>query len=285
MIHSFYRFLLLLLTFPSLLMAQQQDLSYNIATYNIRYDARQDTVNAWKNRAPVIQGLVLFNEIDIFGIQEGLYHQVEDLDSLLPNHTYIGVGRDDGAQKGEYSAIFYDEREFEVLESETFWLSETPDKPSKSWDASLPRICTWAVLKHKQSNAAMFIFNAHFDHIGKVARVNSASLIHKKIKEIAKNNPVVLMGDFNAEPGSKVYATLGSNDFNDAFNISQTPHFGPEASFNGFNFAEVPTRRIDFIFVNNYFTVLRHAILNNHYGLKYPSDHFPVVAEIKFAVD
>ncbi len=265
-----------------MIAAQQQDVSYKVATYNIRYDAVQDTANAWKNRAPVIQRLILFNEIDIFGIQEGLHHQVEDLDSLLPDHTYIGAGRDDGAQKGEYSAIFYNQLKFEVLESATFWLSETPERPSKSWDASLPRICTWAVIKHRESNTMMFVFNTHFDHIGKIARVNSATLLHKKIQEIAKNAPVILMGDFNAEPGSEVYATLMSNNFNDAFNISETPHFGPEASFNGFNFSEIPTRRIDFIFVNNYFTVLRHAILNNHYSLKYPSDHFPVLTEIKF---
>lgn len=267
------------------MLAQQQDLSFNIATYNIRYDAKKDTANAWEKRAPVIKGIVHFNEVAIFGIQEGLHHQVEALDSLLPNHAYVGVGRDDGAEKGEYSAIFYNQLEFEVLESETFWLSETPEKPSKAWDASLPRICTWAVLKNKKTNTAIFVFNTHFDHIGKVARLNSAKLIHKKIKEIASNNPVLLMGDFNTEPGSNVYNTLVSNNFKDAFAISETPHFGPEASFNAFNFNEVPTRRIDFIFVNEYFTVLKHAILNNNYNLKYPSDHFPVVAEIKFTVD
>src|SRR5690606_41902966 len=119
----------------------------------------------------------------------------------------------------------------------------------------------------------------------KLARLNSAKLIHRKIQELAKNNPVILMGDFNAEPGTDVYNSLATNNFNDAFNITETPHFGPEASFNAFNFSEIPTRRIDFIFVNEYFTVLRHAILNNHYNKKYPSDHFPVVVEIKFAVD
>lgn len=275
----------IIITLPSLVFAQQGDLSFNVATYNIRFDAKHDTVNAWENRRTVIVNLLLYNQVDIIGIQEGLHHQVEELDSLLQNHSYVGVGRDDGAEAGEFSAIFYNHHKFSILESGTFWLSETPAKPSKSWDAALPRICTWAVLKDKQSNAAIFIFNTHFDHIGEVARLESSKLIHAKIEEIGKGNPAILMGDFNVEPATDVYEELSSNSFTDAMTISKTPHFGPNASFNGFDFSKIPEKRIDFIFVNDYFSVLKHAILNNHYSKKYPSDHFPVIAEIKFKVD
>lgn len=273
------------ITLPSLVFAQQGDLTFNVATYNIRYDAKHDTANAWENRKIVISNLLLFNQVDILGIQEGLHHQVEELDSLLQDHSYVGVGRDDGVEAGEFSAIFYNHHKFSVLESGTFWLSETPSVPSKSWDAALPRICTWAVLKDSQSNALSFIFNTHFDHVGEVARLESAKLIHSKIEGIAKGNPAILMGDFNVEPGTEVYQMLDSSSFRDAMTISKTPHFGPNASFNNFDFSKTPERRIDFIFVNDYFSVLRHAILNNHYNQKYPSDHFPVIAEIKFTVD
>lgn len=272
------------LILPTIVVAQKQELSYTIATYNIKYDNPKDTVNAWNPRKKVIADLLRFNEVDIIGIQEGLSYQVEDLDSLLPDHAAIGVGRDDGAKKGEYSALLYNKNIFEVLDSNTFWLSPTPEVPSMGWDAAFPRICTWAALKVKKSNDIVFVFNTHFDHIGQNARKNSALLILKKIKEIAENNPVILMGDFNVKPTTEVYQLLQKNLL-DAFTITTTPHFGPKATFNNFDFFKVPEQRIDFIFVNSFFTVLKHGILNNHYGLKYPSDHFPVITEVRFSID
>lgn len=276
--------LITLLLMPFFSFAQEMEKSYNIASYNIKYDNPKDTANAWPVRKSKIASMMLFNEVDILGIQEGLRHQVYELDSLLPNHKYIGVGRDDGAEKGEYTAVFYNMNLFEVLDSGTFWLSPTPETPSKGWDAAFPRICTWAALKVKKSNDILFVFNTHFDHQGKTARLNSAKLILDQIKTIAENNPVVLLGDFNIEPQSAPYALL-TKDFSDAFSITQTPHFGPNASYNNFDFHKIPQRRIDYIFVNKFFDVLRHGILNNHYNMKYPSDHFPVIAEIKFSID
>lgn len=276
--------LITLLLMPCFSFAQKKEVSFNIASYNIKYDNPKDTANAWDNRKNVIAEMIRFNEVDVLGIQEGLHHQVEALDSLLPDHAYIGVGRDDGDEKGEYAALFYNKNLFEVLDSNTFWLSPTPEVPSKGWDAALPRVCTWAALKVRKSNDIIFVFNTHFDHIGKTARINSAKLILKQIKAIAENNPVVLMGDFNTEPQSAPYQQL-TQDLYDAFSITATPHFGPKASFNNFDFYKVPERRIDYIFVNNFFDVLRHGILNNHSRLKYPSDHFPVIAELKFSID
>lgn len=282
---SFFKIpIIVLLMLPIAAFAQKQELSYTIATYNIRYDNPKDTMNAWQIRKNIIAELLIFNEADIIGIQEGLLHQVEALDSLLPDHAYIGVGRDDGAKKGEFSAIFYNKNLFKILDSNTFWLSPTPKTPSRGWDAALPRICTWAALKAKKSNDIIFVFNTHFDHIGQAARKHSATLILNKIKEIAENNPVILMGDFNSDPQTEVYEAL-QGTLDDAFAITTTPHFGPTASFNDFSFFKIPQKRIDYIFVNSFFTVLRHAILNNHYGLKYPSDHFPVVTAVKFSID
>lgn len=264
--------------------AQKMGISFKIASYNIKYDNPKDTVNAWSIRKGTIAAMMLFNEVDILGIQEGLHHQVQDLDSLLTDHAYIGIGRDDGEEKGEYTALFYNKNLFEVLDSSTFWLSPTPNTSSKGWDAAFPRICTWVALKARKTNDIIFVFNTHFDHVGKAARLNSAKLILDQIKTIAENNPVVLLGDFNIEPQSAPYQLL-TQDLHDAFSITQSPHFGPTASFNNFDFQKTPQRRIDYIFVNNFFDVLRHGILNNHYNKKYPSDHFPVIAEIKFSID
>ncbi len=265
---------------PVLATAQEHVDAFQVATYNIRYDAKEDTANRWDTRKHEIQKLLLYHQVDIVGIQEGLHHQVEDLDNFLPHHSFVGAGRDDGAKKGEYSALYFDNRRFALQKSGTFWLSKTPDKPSKDWDAALPRVCTWALLKDKQNGKMVYVFNTHFDHIGKIARVNSARLIHEKISTIANNAPVILMGDFNVEPASDVYGVLQTNNMKDAMHLSVIPHFGPEATFNGFNFIEVPQRRIDFIFVSPSIRVLRHSITNHHYNLKYPSDHFPVLSEV-----
>lgn len=277
--------LIALLLMPFFSNAQKMEKSFNVASYNIKYDNPKDTANAWAIRKGEIAAMMRFNEVDILGIQEGLHHQVQALDSLLPDHAYVGVGRDDGKEKGEYTALFYNKNLFEVLDSSrTFWLSPTPDTPSKGWDAAFPRICTWVTLKVIKTNDIIFVFNTHFDHVGTTAQLNSAELILDQIKTIAENNPVVLLGDFNIEPHSAPYEVL-TQDFIDAFSITQTPHFGPEASFNNFDFYQTPSRRIDYIFVNNFFDVLRHGILNNHYNKKYPSDHFPVIAKIKFSID
>ena len=267
---------------PNTNIANQQNNVFSVLTYNIRYDAEKDTENPWKIRKGEIVDLLRFYQPAIFGVQEGLFHQLETLGSLLPEYAYVGVGRDDGKRKGEYTAIFYNKSIFEILEYDTFWLSDTTDSPSLGWDASYPRICTWAAVKEKLSNSIFYVFNTHFDHMGKNARLNSAALILKKAKEIAKQNPLIIIGDFNAEPDSEEYQVLTAGVFRDAFHVTSTPHFGPDATFNGFDFFTVPTRRIDYVLLSDHFRVQKHAILNNHYLLKYPSDHFPVIAEIRY---
>ena len=153
--------------------------SHSFMTYNIRYATERDGVNAWSNRKAFLSDQIKFYSPDVFGIQEGLLRQVSYLDSALTQYQYIGVGRDDGKEKGEFSAIFYDTEKLKVIENSTFWLSETPEKISIGWDAAMERICTYALFENLVSGQKFYVFNTHFDHIGKVAREKSADLILK----------------------------------------------------------------------------------------------------------
>ena len=216
------------------------------------------------------------------GIQEGLARQVNYLNDALDNYTFIGVGRDDGATKGEYSAIFYDKTKFKALQSSTFWLSETPEKVSVGWDAAMERVCTYGLFEDLETKEKLWVFNAHFDHIGIIARKESAILIVKKIKEVNVGQlPVVLMGDFNALPEDNPIQLF--NDFlDDALAISAQPLYGPAGTFNGFSY-EVIDRRIDYFFTRK-MKVLSYAHkddkLDNN---KHLSDHLPVMIQAEIS--
>ena len=172
-----------------------------VATFNIRNANGGDSINGngWGQRCPYIAQLVQFHGFEIFGTQEGKYHQLQDLKAAMPGYDYIGVGRDDGKQAGEFSAIFYKTDRFEVLEHGDFWLSPETDHPNKGWDAALPRICTWGKFKEKNSGFEFIYFNLHMDHIGVQARSESAKLILQKVKEQPSHIPVILSGDFNVD--------------------------------------------------------------------------------------
>jgi len=211
-----------------------------------------------------------------------LLEQLEHLKGNLPNYNYVGVGREDGINKGEFSALFYDANQFEVLEEDTFWLSETPGEISVGWDAALPRICTFALLENKTSKQTFWVFNTHFDHVGEKAREESANLILAKIQKLNTDIPVILMGDFNLEPETKAIQLL-SKKMNDSKSISKILVFGPEGTFNGYNFLEPVTRRIDYIFISKGdLQVIKYAVLSDSWDLKYPSDHLPVFVELQF---
>lgn len=264
-------FVLLLLTAAT---ASAQPIA--LLTYNIRYDNPADGDNAWPKRRDFLANQIRFHAPDIFGIQEGLKNQVDYLQAQLPAYTYVGVGRDDGKTAGEYSALFFRADRFRALESGTFWLSPTPDTVSKGWDAALPRICTWALLKDTASGRKFWVFNTHFDHIGQQARRESAALILEKIHQ--KNTahlPVVLMGDFNSGPNSAP-VRLVTQDLRDAHIHSQEPVFGPPGTFNGFRFNEPVELCIDYIFVSPDLTVRKYAVLSDSRDCRYPSDHLPV---------
>src|SRR5829696_8070475 len=160
-----------------------QDL--NVMTFNIRLNIALDSLNAWPYRKDKVASQVLFHDVQLLGVQEALHDQVMDLKERLPNFKYAGGGRDDGKEKGEYSAIFYDTTRLQVLQSQTFWLSLTPEVPgSKSWDAAITRIVTWGKMRDKKTNKVFFAFNTHFDHMGKEARRESAKLLLKRVADI-----------------------------------------------------------------------------------------------------
>lgn len=251
-------------------------------TYNIRYDNPNDGKNQWLYRNEFLCDQITYNEVDVFGIQEGLHHQVKYLDNNFKNFSYVGIGRDDGKEKGEYSAIFYNSNKFEVIKSDTFWLSETPEKISVGWDASMERICTYVLLEIKSSNQRFWVFNTHFDHIGDKARFESSKLIFSKIQQInLKNLPVFVMGDFNLLPTSEPIKYL-SEVLDDSKMISLTKPFGPNGTFSGFNFNKPVKDRIDYIFTNKEkVKVNKYAVLSDSKECKYPSDHLPVIIEVE----
>jgi endonuclease/exonuclease/phosphatase family metal-dependent hydrolase len=256
--------------------------THQIATFNIRWANPNDSGNLWTDRLPHVAGLIQFHKIGIVGIQEGLITQVNDMTQAL-GYSYLGVGRDDGKDKGEFSAILYDSQQFTVLDQGTFWLSETPDIPSKGWDAALNRICTYGKFKD-QAGKEFYVFNIHYDHVGQKAREESSKLVVKKAKEINKENlPALFMGDFNVDSSHPGYlAVVNSGEWKDARLISEIPAYGPQGSFTGFDWETMPDKIIDHVFVHGTLKVIRHGILSDNYGKKYPSDHFPAMVEVEF---
>ncbi|MFC0264312.1 endonuclease/exonuclease/phosphatase family protein [Fontibacter flavus] len=271
--------ILILLSLPVINIASAQNLQ--VATYNIRFDNPNDHGNLWKDRSVHLINQIKFHQMDIIGTQEGLYHQLEEMKANL-GFPYIGVGRDKGGKEGEFSAVLYNPEKLEVLEEGTFWLSETPDAPSKGWDAALNRVCTWGKFRTKKGKKQFYVFNVHYDHIGQEAREQSSLLVLQKIKSINKAGlPVIFMGDFNVTPDNPAYLTVIKNsDFKDSRLISQIPSIGNQGTFNAYNWGKLPEGIIDHIFVSPKIKVVRHGILTDNYGMKYPSDHFPVMAEI-----
>lgn len=286
--------IILLLALPLSLLFQADDYDSGIShddlrvlSFNIRFDNPSDGPNAWENRKEKAASVIRLHDADLVGLQEALLHQLEDLQDELDGYGRIGVGRDDGETEGEFTAILYRKESVTPLKSGTFWLSETPSVPgSKSWDAAITRICTWAEFEHTQTGEVFYLFNTHYDHIGEEARLESSKLILNKIEEIAGDSPVVLTGDFNATEDSQPYKVLVENakgesgvNLQDAFYKTVHEHHGPTSTWSGFT-EIVPDRRIDYIFVNPDVTVKQHAILADQWDGRFPSDHLPVLAEI-----
>ena len=252
-----------------------------VMSFNIRYDNPADKENWWENRKNEVKGLIEYYHPDFVGIQEGLNHQVEFLNQNTSNYDYIGVGRDDGAKKGEYTAIYYDTTKFDLIQTRTFWLSETPDTVSVGWDASMERICTYGEFINKKTKESLFIFNSHFDHIGTEARKRSAMLIVDKIQQYGlRKMKVIVMGDFNSEPLSDPIITL-KKELDDGLEISQKTFYGPKGTFNGFDNKLMPEKRIDYVLTKNINVVSYRHIGDRRNNNLCISDHLPVLIEIK----
>jgi endonuclease/exonuclease/phosphatase family metal-dependent hydrolase len=251
----------------------------NVATYNLRYNNTGDGPNAWPARKDTVKALIRYHEFDILGTQEGLADQIADL-AQMEEFDHVGVGRDDGKDAGEHSAIFYRKRRFALLGKGDFWLSETPDRPSFGWDAKCcHRLVSWARLRDRNSARTFYVFSLHFDHEGEQARRNSADLVLRKIAEITRGEPAICVGDFNSTPDT-VQIRKMSAALRDAARVSKTPPYGPEGTYNGFHIDQAPAERIDYIFVDPRIDVLKYAVLSDSMEGRYPSDHDPVVARV-----
>lgn len=252
---------------------------WRLATYNLRLNLASDGADAWPQRRAQVLAMVRYHEWDVFGTQEGLPDQIADLESL-EDFVRVGVGRDDGAQRGEHAAIFVRTARFEVLRSGTFWLSETPERPSRGWDGRCcNRIATWVALRDRRTPDAgpFYVFNTHFDHEGVVARRESARLLLAQRISIAGMAPSLVIGDFNSPPGSEPVQIL-QDELLDARATSRTPPYGPEGTFNGFRIdAPLPAQqRIDHVFHTRGIQVLKWGALTDSRQGRFPSDHLPV---------
>ena len=246
----------------------------NIMTYNIRLDTEADGINMWENRKEGVLSLIKEESVDILGIQEGLPSQIEYLSKELDGYSMIGEGRD-GRNNGEYSAIYYRNKKMNLIETETFWLSETPEMPSIGWDAAINRIVTLGIFKIKKSKKELIVYNTHFDHIGKIAREKSVGVILNHIKENDfQNRPLIVMGDFNLSPEDLPIELL-SKELNDSFKLY--PVKNPVGTFNGFDLDSKLLDRIDYIFTKNVkITNYKHLDKKLSSGL-WPSDHLPIL--------
>lgn len=277
-------FLLLLIVASFADDARGQDAPLTVVSFNIRYDTPGDSLDAWPHRRDGVASFLRFHEADIVGLQEALHHQLEDLRERMPDHFWIGVGRDDGRLKGEFSGILLRRERFEVLDEGTFWLSETPsDTGSTGWDASYPRVATWARLMDVANDRILIILNTHFDHVGEVARAEAARQVRDFLVDVAAEDPIVVTGDFNTLPDSEPILTLtgDGSPLRDAKSRTVIPHYGPESTWNAFR-EIVPGRRIDYIFVTDHFEVRRHAALTDRVNGRFLSDHLPVLAELSY---
>ena len=262
--------------------AMQAQTTMKMMSYNIRLDVASDSENRWDARKEKLAALVNYYEPDFMGGQEVQHHQLTYLLSALHGYDFIGVGRDDGKTGGEYSCIFYKKDKYKCVSQSTFWLSPTPDSVSFGWNAACRRVCTYGLFKINKTKQYLWVFNTHFDHISAEARLESAKLIIKKITELnTKNYPVIISGDFNSNPG-EAPAKYMMEYVNNSRDISEMV-FGQLNTFNAFQYCKVAAGSIDYIFVSKdpHIHVAKFATLTDSYDLKYPSDHFPILATIK----
>ncbi|ALD20275.1 endonuclease/exonuclease/phosphatase family protein [Hymenobacter sp. DG25A] len=271
--------LLSLLLCGPLMAAPKKVVPLRVATYNLRLNIASDGPDAWPLRKEMVKGLVRYHDFDVFGTQEGFRGQLTDV-AELPEYAFVGHGRENGKEAGEHSAIFYKKSRLQLLQTGDFWLSQTPDQPSKGWDATCcNRICTWAKFRDVLTKKEFYFFSVHFDHQGVEARRQSGRLMVQKIQEIAKNAPVICAGDFNSTPDTEQIKTMQTL-LRDAYQITAQPPYGPTGTFNAFKLDAPLTDRIDYIFVSQGITVLNYGVLTDSLRGRYPSDHFPVVVTV-----
>ncbi len=265
-------------------VAYSQQTTIRVLTYNIRLATPDDAPNTWDNRKQNVFSMIRGTSPDVFGLQEVLHGQLVDIENAFPDFKRVGVGRDDGKEAGEYSPVFYNSSKFTLLNSGTFWLSQTPGVAgSRGWDAACNRVVSWVNLKELKSGKVVFVFCTHFDHMGEMARRNSAKLLLHAVDSLATGNPAIVTGDFNATPVSEPYKLITDKlnpiHLTDSRLICLNSE-GPEYTYTGFKVGGIPGERIDYIFLKGMERVETFRVNDSNNGEFYPSDHLPVSAEV-----
>lgn len=247
-------------------------MSFNIRCTNVGKDS-------WEDRIGIVSQTMLESEADSIGVQEATPEWMATLkETVGEKYAYVGVGRDDGDNEGEYSAVFYLKDKYEVVDSDTFWLSETPDKPSFGWDAACRRVCTWVQLKDKETGKQYVHMNTHFDHVGISARKNSVEMIIDKAKTFT-DIPVVFTADMNVVQGSTNY-----NQFVDSGYFRDTKFAAPD-SMNYCTYHDTKPDMhkddvIDYVMINDGFDALTYRVVTEGVDGRFVSDHYPIYADI-----
>ncbi len=277
---------LIFVSFPGFLSrTSAQQISLKVLTYNIRYANPGDAPNSWPQRRDKVCSLIKEVEPDVFGMQEALKDQVADIEAAFPAFERVGVGRDDGKEAGEYSPIFFSTDKYTLMKSGVFWLSQTPALAgSRGWDAACNRVVSWIQLKEKIFGTGFWVFCTHFDHMGEIARRNSAKLLLQAVDSLAGTQAAIVLGDFNSVPGSEPYGIITSKSdplrLTDAVTLCSEAS-GPEYTYTGFKVGGLPGERIDYIFLKGKFQVISYTVNPANDGQYYPSDHLPVSAALR----
>ncbi|WP_106790805.1 endonuclease/exonuclease/phosphatase family protein [Aquimarina sp. Aq78] len=269
--------LIVLLTLVTLSLNAQK----SVMSYNIRYNNPNDNENWWENRKQEVVQMIQYYSPDILGIQEGLNDQVKYVDTMLTNYSFVGVGRGDGHQAGEYAALFFNINTIELIETKTFWLSEKTDTVSIGWDASMERIVTYGQFRDKSTRDTIHVFNCHYDHLGEIARENSSKLVLRLIKKMKiENERIAVIGDLNCLPNTRPIQILKTK-LEDSFESSKTSPYGPIGTFNGFNSEKKIISRIDYILIKNIVVNSYSNIDDRRRNNLLLSDHLPVFIRIE----
>jgi endonuclease/exonuclease/phosphatase family metal-dependent hydrolase len=253
-----------------------------VMSYNLRF-ASDTPPNAWPARRPLMRELIQQDAPDVIGTQEGVYRQLKDLATDLPEFDWIGLGRD-GGSRGEFMAVFYRKARLEPLEFDHYWLSDTPEvMGSKTWGPRLARMVTWVKFRDRQTGTEFFFINTHFDHQVQAAREKSSELIRQRVAAMETKLPVLLVGDFNAAAGNNKAFDILTRDgfFTDTWITAKERKGEGIATFNGFKAIQPGGPRIDWILARGDVRVDRAEILTFQRDGQFPSDHFPIVATVR----
>jgi endonuclease/exonuclease/phosphatase family metal-dependent hydrolase len=290
--YRFVAFLMIIFSGNNLAVGQQSNptttaLDLSVMTFNIRNGRANDGENGWTFRKDFVCDVIRDSAADIIGLQEAFRFQLDEIRKILPEFNEVGEGRD-GGTRGEYSAILYKKKAFKVEESDTFWLSDTPQKKSRNWGNRYLRVCTWVRLTHLTTGHSFYVFNTHFDHQSQNSRLQSSKLIASRIAQRSPKDPFVMVGDFNAGENNPVIEYLkgtGSQGKSPVPVLDTFRKLYPDKKVvgtgNGFT-GRQDGNKIDYVFVAPETNVLKAAIIRSARKGRYPSDHFPVTATIVF---